>query len=144
MTTGEIEDLYLRSLDDPLTPAETELLLNSLSADTLLASDLVKYDKIRQASRRNYLASFGPYFSGKVIEKITRTGWQIDKHMLLLFKQYQLAALGVVVALLALNAVFAEQLSVPALFGLENPAAPVIPIEDIESFDFYEMLNADI
>lgn len=141
MTTQEIEDLYIRSLDEPLTPDETQLLLSELRADTLLSNDLVKYDKIREAARRHAAASFGLSFSNKVIGKISQVGWQIDQHILMLFNQYQLAAFGVLVALLALNALFSNQLSPTILFGLDEPAAAM---EEIMSFDFYEMLNADI
>ena len=47
--------------------------------------------------------------------------------------------MGVVIALLALNAVFADQLNLQSLFGLEDAA-----VEEIASFDFYETLNTDL
>jgi len=141
MTSNDIEEMYLRSLDGPLTKAESELLAHALEADPLLASELNNYVRIREAARSKNPASFGPGFSSSVITTISQVGWQIDQYLLLLFKRYQLVAMGVVVALLALNAVFAEQLTLPAIFGFDQAAAPA---EDIAAFDFYEMLNTDL
>lgn len=139
MTAQEIEDLYIRSFDDPMNSEEKEFLLQALRTNTGTATDLSHYKKMREMLMRKKPASFGPYFAKKVIAKIQNVGIQIDRQILAFFKKYQLAAVGVVIALLALNAVFADQLNLQSLFGLEDTA-----VDEIASFDFYETLNSDL
>ena len=141
MTPQEIEDLYIRSFDEPINAEEKELLLKALKANAGVATDLSHYKKIREVLLRNTPTTFGPYFSKKVIAKIQNVGIQIDRQILAFFKKYQLAAVGIVIALLALNAVFANQLNLQSLFGLENTT---IQTEEIVSFDFNEILNNDL
>jgi hypothetical protein len=141
MTPQEIEDLYIRSFDEPMNSEEKELLLKALKANTGVATDLSHVKKIRELLLRNTPATFGPYFSRKVITKIQNVGIQIDRQILAFFKKYQLAAVGIVIALLALNAVFADQLNLQSLFGLEDTTTQT---EEIVSFDFNEILNNDL
>lgn len=141
MTTQEIEDLYIRSFDEPMNKDEKEQLLKMLKANTGLATDLTHYKTNREMLLRKEAATFGPYFAKKVIAKIQNVGIQIDRQILAFFKKYQLAAVGVVIALLALNAVFADQLNLQSLFGLEDTSNTA---DEIISFDFYETLNNDL
>ena len=138
MNTQEIEDLYIRSLDEPIGEKEKEILLTAIKANAGLATDLAHYKKIREITLRTTPTSFGPYFAKKVVAKIQNVGIQIDRQILAFFKKYQLAAVGVIVALLALNAVFADQLNLQSLFGLEDTTQTT---EEIVSFDFNETLN---
>jgi hypothetical protein len=114
------------------------MLLSALKSNMGMATELSHYKKIREITLRTTPASFGPYFARKVVAKIQNVGIQIDRQILTFFKKYQLAAVGIIVALLALNAVFADQLNLQSLFGLEEamPAA-----DEIVSFDFNEILN---
>ncbi len=141
MTPQEIEDLYIRSFDEPMNTEEKELLLKALKANSGVATDLSHYKKIREVLLRTSPTSFGPYFSRKIVTKIQNVGIQIDRQILAFFKKYQLAAVGIVIALLALNAVFAEQLNLQSLFGLEHTTTQT---EEIVSFDFNEILNNDL
>lgn len=141
MTPQEIEDLYIRSFDDPISSEGKELLLKALRTNTGIATDLSHYKKIREMLLRKEPASFGPYFAKKVIAKLQNMGIQIDRQILAFFKKYQLVAVGVVIALLALNAVFADQLSLQSLFGFENTANTA---DEIVSFDFSKTLNTDL
>ncbi len=141
MTPQEIEDLYIRSFDEPMNKEEKEQLLKMLKTTTGLATDLTHYKTNREILLRKEPASFGPYFAKKVIAKIQNVGIQIDRQILAFFKKYQLAAVGVVIALLALNAVFADQLNLQSLFGLEDTTPQA---EEIVSFDFNEILNNNL
>ncbi|HEX6892698.1 MAG TPA: hypothetical protein VF141_18450 [Chryseolinea sp.] len=138
MAKKDLEELYIRSLDAPMTSHEQEFLTESLTANTDVAADLSKHLKIREVLLRSTPATFGPFFSIKIVNKIQNVGIQIDRQIIAFFKKYQLAMVGVVVALLALNAVFADQLTFQTLFGLEDAA------EEIVSFDFYETFNSDL
>ena len=141
MTPQEIEDLYIRSFDEPMNKEEKEQLLKMLKTTTGLATDLTHYKTNREILLRKEPASFGPYFAKKVIARIQNVGIQIDRQILAFFKKYQLAAVGVVIALLALNAVFADQLNLQSLFGLEDTTPQA---EEIVSFDFNEILNNNL
>jgi len=141
MTPQEIEDLYIRSFDEPMTAEEKDLLLKALKSNPGVATDLSNYKKIREVLTNTNPSTFGPYFSRKVITKIQNVGIQIDRQIIAFFKKYQLAAVGVVIALLALNAVFADQLNLQSLFGLEDTTTQT---EEIVSFDFNEILNNDL
>ena len=141
MTPQEIEDLYLRSFDEPMNAEGKELLMKALKANSGVATDLRHYKKIQEVLLRSTPATFGPYFSRKIITKIQNVGIQIDRQIIAFFKKYQLAAVGIVIALLALNAVFADQLNLQSLFGLEDTTTQT---EEIISFDFNEILNNDL
>ena len=141
MTPQEIEDLYIRSFDEPMNTEEKELLSKAMRANAGLATDLSHYKKVREVTLRSTPATFGPFFARKVITKIQNVGIQIDRQILAFFKKYQLAVVGVVIALLALNAVFADQLNLQSLFGLEDNTTTT---EEIVSFDFNEILNNDL
>jgi hypothetical protein len=138
MTKQEIEDLYIRSFDEPMNDREKEMLLHALKANTGLTTELLTYKRIREVTLRSTPATFGPYFAKKLVDKIQNVGVQIDRQILTFFKNYQLAAVGVVIALLALNAVFADQLNLRSIFGLEDSSQTT---EEIVSFDFNEILN---
>jgi len=142
MTPQEIEDLYIRSFDEPMTAEEKDLLLKALKSNPGVATDLSNYKKIREVLEKKNPSTFGPFFSRKVITKIQNVGVQIDRQIIAFFKKYQLVAMGVVIALLALNAVFADQLDLQSMFGLEETTTPTT--DDIISFDFYETLNNDL
>ena len=141
MTVQEIEDLYIRSFDETMSSGEKDKLLNALRANPGLATELSEYKKIRNVSLRRNPASFGPYFAVKLVAKIQNVGIQIDRQIFAFFKKFQLAAVGVVIALLALNVIFADELNLESLFGLEDSLNTT---EEIVSFDFYEMLNNDL
>ena len=141
MSTQEIEELYIRSFDDKLPENQKAELLIAMRENGGLATELSHYKKIREVMLRKTPASFGSYFAKKVIANIQNVGLQIDRQIFAFFKKYQLAAVGVVVALLALNAVFADQLNLQSLFGLENATQTT---EEVVSFDFSEILNDDL
>ena len=141
MTVQEIKDLYIRSFDEPMSAEQKDQLLNAMRSNAGLATEFSHYKRTRDALLRTTPASFGPYFATKVVAKIQNVGIQIDRQIFAFFKKFQLAAVGVVIALLALNVIFADELSLKSFFGLENPTTTT---EEIVSFDFYEMLNNDL
>ena len=140
MNTNEIEDLFLRSLDQTLSDAEKEQLVNAFRTNPGLAKEVSQYKHIRQTILRNKPATFGPYFAQKVITKIQNLRIEIDKQIIFFFKKYQLAALGVFIALLAVNVIFSDQFDVPSVLGIKEEAA-AIDDEVIEAFDFQNNLT---
>ncbi len=140
MNTNEIEDLFLRSLDQTLSDAEKEQLVNALRTNSGLAKDVSQYKSIRESILRSKPATFGPYFAQKVITKIQNLRVEIDKQIVFFFKKYQLAALGVFIALLAVNVIFSDQLNVPSVLGIKEEAA-AIDDEIIDAFDFQSNLT---
>ena len=68
---------------------------------------------------------------------------EIDHHIIFFFKKYQLVAVGILVAIIAFNAIFADDLSVKSVFGLEETNS-VINEADSISYDFYKDLNEQL
>jgi hypothetical protein len=145
MKINELEELYLRSLDHPLTSAEQLELEAALRTFPEFASDVAKYKNIRDSVRRSDEATFGPYFAQKVIEKLQTVKLGIDRQIMIFFKRYQLAALGFVMLLLMINLWSAEKLDLPSVMGYEETTvpetAPSSDEDDLLSFDLYENLN---
>lgn len=138
MKREKIEDLFLKSLDENISDAERKDLSGAMEADEQLAKDMSGYLIMREEVRRKIPATFGPYFASRVLAKIQNMKIEIDKQIMFFFRRYQLAALGVLVALLTINIVFSDQLNLPSVLGLtdDNTAD-----EELVSFDFYNHFN---
>lgn len=143
MTPQEIEDLFIRSLDIPMTRDETALFLKQLKENPSLAKTLSAHKKIRELLQPAVPPSFGYSFASKLIARIENTGVVIERQIFSFFKKYQLVVAGVVVALLILNTVLSDQLSVDSILGLDNTTTTT-PTEEIISFDFNKTLNSDL
>ncbi len=139
MNKQETEDLYILSLDQKLAPADEERLLTALREHPDWARSLLQHKTAREFLRASSPATFGPYFTAKLIHKIQNTGVVIDRQLFGMFKKFQLAAVGVVVALLILNVALAEQGSWKSVLGIEEDTST--PLEQQVPFDFYETLN---
>lgn len=74
--------------------------------------------------------SFGPFFAERVINKIKSLQQEIEYQLFSFFKKYQLAAIGLVVALLALNITFSDNLSFKSILGFEeNTSTEIVQID---------------
>jgi hypothetical protein len=80
--------------------------------------------------------SFGPFFAERVIHQLKTLHQQVEYQLFSFVKRYQLAAIGLVVALLALNIVFADNLSLKSVLGFEDSA----PTEIVQ-IDLYQDLT---
>lgn len=141
MIPEKIEDLYIRSLDMPLNPGETAMLTKWVNENTEFASQLSGHKSIRASLVRRNPATFGPFFAARLLARIENSRVIIEREIFSFFKKYQLLAAGIVVALLILNTVLSENLTVDSIFGLDNQNTVV---DEIVSFDFYETLNNDL
>ncbi len=142
MKAEHIEDLLIQSLDQPLSTTENELLMNALVNDAVLAKKLHELTTLRALLKSKKSESFGPYFAQKVIYKIQEAGKEIDRQIIFFFKRYQLAAAGVVIALLALNIMYAETFSIPSILGVEESTTSTT--DDIILFDYSQLLTQDL
>lgn len=125
------EELYLQSLDATVTPAEQARIRLALEQDVTFARTAVHYQRIRQHLLRPETATFGPFFPETVLKRIKNLKDAIDYQIVLFFKRYQLAAWGILVALLILNLALADQLSFTSVMGMEETTT-----EDVLTFDF--------
>ena len=141
MTKEKIEELYIRSLDEVLDESETRQLSEAMTSFPELAKELAEYKRLRESVARKKPATFGPYFAQKVIAKIQQGRVEIETQIAFFFKKYQLAALGVFIALLAVNVIFSDRVDVPSILGVEDAAQPAE--DDLLSFDFYDTLTND-
>lgn len=119
MTHEELEDLYIRSLDENLAPLERQTLVDAAREHADVSRLFDEHRQVRDVLAAPQRATFGAYFATRLMNKIQNTGAIIDRELFGLFKRFQLAALGVVVVLLILNFVFTEQISMGAILGLE-------------------------
>ena len=139
MNADEIENLYLRSLDEPLKDSESQQLNEAIAANASIFDELFRYKQMRESVLRTGNSTFGPYFAQKVIHRIQNLRVDIDQQIVFFFRKYQLAALGVLIALLAVNVIFADSLDLPSLLGIEQSTAP--SDDDLLTFDFYENIT---
>lgn len=137
MKSQKLEDLFIRSLDAPLTEQEQGQFREALATDPSSEKELSEHKKIRERLRRKEPASFGPYFAAKLVTRIQETGIVIDHQLFLFFRKFQIAGIGVVVALLIANIILAEEKSFSSFLGFEQ-STPVK--EEIVSFDYSQSL----
>ena len=138
MNKNEIEDMFLKSLDQPLNDSEREILRKAIESDPGLAKSLSGYHHIRESLLRNQEATFGPYFAQKVITRIQNMREELDQDIIFFFKKFRLAALSLTIALVTINVVFSDRLDIASVIGVEESAVADEPDDEIETFDFLE------
>jgi len=125
----KFEDLFLRSLDDPHGEVPAP-------ADARAQRTQEQYLRVRSLLARPEADSFGPFFAERIINRIKSMKKEIDYQIFFFFKKYQLAALGVVVALLALNIVFSDQLTLKSVLGFDD-----VQSDSLVTIDLYQDLT---
>ncbi|MBS1507533.1 MAG: hypothetical protein JSS79_12895 [Bacteroidetes bacterium] len=130
------EDLFLQSLDGTLDEAQKQQLKKVLAEDAGLQRASGQYLALRDQLLRKETDSFGPFFAERIINRIKSLKKEIDYQIFFFFKKYQLAALGVVVALLVLNIIFSDQLTLKSVLGFEDEKP-----NDIVTIDLYQDLT---
>jgi hypothetical protein len=143
MNQNEMEDLFLRSLDSSLSDEEKEKLAKAMDLDASFKENIKHYGSIRSSLLRGKSATFGPYFAQKVITRIQNVRAEIDQQIVFFFKKYQLAAVGVFVALLTVNVVFSDQVNIQSILGIEEVTTTDTPEDEIEEFDFLGALKSN-
>ena len=141
MKHHDAEDLYLRSLDAELSAHETAILTEALRANTELREELQLYLEMRENLPAKQPATFGPFFAARVLHVITQSSVVIDHYLFSFFRKFQLAAVGIVIGLLALNMVFTDQSDVISIFGFGDTSGD----EGVTvMFDFFEPINESL
>jgi hypothetical protein len=130
------EDLFLQSLDGNPDEQQKQLLEKLLEEDSRLQRKSEQYLAVRNQLLRKEADSFGPFFAERIINRIKSLKKEIDYQIFFFFKKYQLAAIGVVVALLVLNVIFSDQLTLKSVLGFEDEKA-----SDIVTIDLYQDLT---
>jgi len=125
------EDRYLQSLDGSLPAAAQLAVKQALQNNPELQRAAGQYQRIRSGLARTAPTSFGPFFAEALIQRIQNLKGAIDHQIILFVKRYQLAGWGILVALLITNLYFSDQLSVPAVLGMEKPAGDELLTLDI-------------
>ncbi len=129
------EDLFLRSLDGNLSDEQQEILSGAAN-DSRFQRRADQHSKVRTMLLRKEGDSFGPFFAERVISRIRSMKKEIDYQLLFFFKKYQLVAIGAIVALLALNIIFSDQLTIKSVLGFEEEQ-----IDTMVSVDLYKNLT---
>ncbi len=131
------DELLIKSLDSKLSNEERQLLMTMLESDFQLKRHAQQYDKLRAMLLRPEPDSFGPFFAERIINKIKNIRSEIDYQIFFFFKKYQLAAVGIVIALIVLNIIFSDQLTLKSVLGFEDQTSGDL----IENVDLYSDLS---
>ncbi len=130
------EELYLRSLDGRIGDTEGAQLSAAKETDSRLQIRMDQFVKVRAMLLRQGEDSFGPFFAERIINRIKSMKKEIDYQVFFFFKKYQMAAIGVVVALLVLNIIYADRLTIKSVLGFEEEQ-----IDNIVTIDLYQDLT---
>jgi len=133
---GVNEDLFLQSLDGKISDEQKTKLAEAMIADPTLKKNADQFVKLRDKLLRKKEESFGPFFAKRIINQIKSLKKEIDYQIFFFFKKYQLAAIGVVVALVVLNIVLSDNLTVKSVLGFEEEQ-----VDNIVSIDLYQNLT---
>jgi hypothetical protein len=133
---GVNEDLFLQSLDGKISDEQKIKLTEAMTVDPNLKKSADQFVKLRDKLLRKEDESFGPFFAERIINQIKSLKKEIDYQIFFFFKKYQLAAIGVVVALVVLNIVLSDNLTVKSVLGFEEEQ-----VDNIVSIDLYKNLT---
>ena len=133
---GVNEDLFLQSLDGKISEEQKMKLAEAMNSDLTLRKNVDQFVKLRAELLRKEEDSFGPFFAERIINQIKSLKKEIDYQIFFFFKKYQLAAVGVVIALVVLNIVLSDNLTVKSVLGFEDEQ-----VDNIVSIDLYKNLT---
>jgi hypothetical protein len=133
---GVNDDLFLQSLDGKISAEQKKKLDEVMNSDLLLRKNADQFMTLRSKLLRKEEDSFGPFFAERIINQIKSLKKEIDYQIFFFFRKYQLAAIGVVVALVVLNIVLSDQMTVKSVLGFEDEHA-----DDIVTIDLYQNLT---
>jgi hypothetical protein len=139
MEKDKKEELLIKSLDAKLSNEERSMLMNLLEHDHEVKRYSRQYEKLRQMLLRPEPDSFGPFFAERIVNKIKNLKKEIDYQIFFFFKRYQLAAVGIVIALIVLNIIFSDQLTLKSVLGLEDQNQTATDL--LENVDLYSELS---
>ncbi len=129
---SESEALLLKSWDAPVSSNERERLSVLMQDDPVIRKQSDQYLRIRAVLLRSDPDSFGPFFAERIINIVKQRENETEYQILFFFRKYQVIILGVLVALLAANIFLTDELTLKALFGLDEETT-----EDIFFIDVY-------
>jgi hypothetical protein len=92
--------------------------------------------QIKEMLLNRHGESFGPFFAERVIHQIKTLQQEVEYQLFSFFKKYQLAAIGLVVALLAFNIILSDNLSFKSILGFEENT-----FTEIVQIDLYQNLT---
>lgn len=129
---SESEALLLKSWDAPVSLNEREKLSALMQDDPVIRKQSDQYLRIRAVLLRSDPDSFGPFFAERIINIVKQRENETEYQILFFFRKYQVIILGVLVALLAANIFLTDELTLKALFGLDEETT-----QDIFFIDVY-------
>ncbi|MBS1488649.1 MAG: hypothetical protein JST43_13790 [Bacteroidetes bacterium] len=132
----KMEDLFLQSLDGPLTHEEKERLAQEMLGNHQFKKSADQYLQLREKLKRTEPDTFGPFFAERIVNKIKNMKQEIDYQIFFFFRKYQVALIGIVVALVALNIAFSDQLTLKSILGFEDQNQG-----DLVTIDFFQDLS---
>ncbi|MFM7487871.1 MAG: hypothetical protein ACKO13_13255 [Cytophagales bacterium] len=120
MTKEEFEKVFLHSLDATIAANEQVRLHDAIEGHRPFQQMAKEFTTLRELIIVKDKSSFGPFFAERVTHYIKNIKSEIDYQIFSFFKKYQLAALGIVVALVIANLFQSEQSSIASFLGFED------------------------
>jgi hypothetical protein len=145
MEHKDFEQLYVRFLDEVLTTVESLRLTNALREDPTCARIAKEHDRVRETVKRKNESSFGSDFTSSVMKALQQGIQTFDSEIAFLFKKVYLLAAGVIICLLIVNVVYADEFSVPSVLAWDSTAAPQ-PVQEVNDdivLDISELINTN-
>lgn len=133
MERKNIEDLLLDSFDRKITVSEEEIVRQNLSTNSEAIKMNSQFGQIREMLMNKEESTFGFFFAERVINRIKVLHDDVEYQLFSLVKKFRLVALGLIIALLAINIVMADGLSVKSILGLEDDT-----ITELVQIDLYK------
>lgn len=133
MENKNIEDLLLNSFDNRITHSEQEMLKQELSNNNEVKKMNNHFLQIRELLPNKEESTFGFFFAERVINKIKVLHDDVEYQLFSLVKRFRLLALGLIIALLSINIVLADGLSIKSILGLEDDT-----ITELVQIDLYK------
>lgn len=136
MDIKDSEELLVRSFDAKLSDAERLALTAALEQDSRLKQYSRQFSELRERLWRPHPDSFGPFFAERIVNAIRNLKTSIDYQVFFFFRKYQLAAVGIVIALIVMNILSSDQLTLKSVLGMEEQN-----VELVQDIDFFGDLS---
>ncbi len=115
MDYQEFERQYIRSLDETLSTTEWQQLATSIRDDGECQKISAAHDRVRGEIKRSQPTSFGSDFGSTVLKLIQQGITSFDNEIAFLFKKVHLLTAGVIICLLIVNLIYADNLSIQSV-----------------------------
>lgn len=128
MDYQEFEQRYIRSLDETPSTTDWHQLTSAIHNDEICRKLSEAHTRVRTELKRSHRVSFGSEFGSAVMKAIQQGISSFDDEIAFLFKKVHLLTAGVIICLLIVNLIYADNLSIQSV--LVPDATPAVNTTD--------------